>query len=753
MLVARKLDYRTHVSEDDRLVIVNKATEPMDGKARRQVIATRVAKGPRVDGRLDDAVWKDAIPVDGFIQRDPDYWMPSTERTVVRIVYDDAQIYFSFECFTSDGYRMVANNMRRDSDIFGDDNVQILLDTYNDRQTGYFFFANPLGARRDLMLSNEGRSYNDDWDCNWECKTQKYDDRWTVEIAIPFNQLRYKPSEEMVWGINLARNIAAMNEESQLVVGRRSSSSRARYWTSDIGELRGLKLLGAKRSLQIKPYLLPGTSRDYEIAGASEAGVFETGVDLRYGITPNISLDFSYNTDFAQVEGDQEQVNLTQFKLFFPEKREFFLEGANLFDFGQAAERTGGGSRPPTLLFYSRRIGLEEGGKVPIIFGTKVAGKEGRTSIGALNVLTGDAIVIDDDDTIRVNQTNYSVVRLRQDVMSRSNVGLIFVNKQENDPLDGWSPYNRSLGVDFSLSLSETFNIQGFYARTFDSKLDDADDARYLSLDYSGSLASFRVRVLDVEEQFEPAVGFVNRRGDLDGFRRYDVSTRVRPRPKTGNRLNIRYFSIGPQFQMVTDREDNVKFWRAELSAWTQFNTGDWWRMELQRTHDVVDEAFEPSSRRDDLTIPIGTYDFTTFTVGPSPSRSRKFRPRVFLKVGSFYGGTRYGISAQTAYQPTGRVSIETDLDANWLQLPAGDVNIVAFTTRFIYSFSTDFFVKFFAQWNNDKEIVSTNFLLNYRYRPGSDIFLVIDNGFDTVTDFRKQNRSVLLKWSYLLGL
>jgi hypothetical protein len=751
MVIARKLEYKTEANKNDRFVTVKRPT----GEARRQARAVRVAEGPKVDGRLDDAVWDQAIPVDGFIQREPDYWMPSTERTVVRIVYDDEQIYFSFECFTSDRYRLVANNMRRDSEIHGDDNIQLLLDTYNDKQTGFFFFVNPLGAQRDLMLSNEGRSYNEDWDCNWVSKTQTYKDRWTVEVAIPFNQLRFKPSEEMVWGINMARNIAAMNEESQFVVGRRSSSTRARYWTSDIGELRGLSRLDSKRSVLIKPYALPGTSRDYETAGASEKGVFETGVDLRYGVTPNISFDLSYNTDFAQVEGDQEQVNLTQFKLFFPEKREFFLEGSNLFDFGQAAERTGGGSRPPTLLFYSRRIGLEEGGKIPIIFGNKLAGKEGRTSIGVLNVLSDDALVIDvdDDDTTNVNQTNYSVVRLKRDVMSRSNVGMILVNKQENDPLEGWSPYNRVLGVDFSLSPTERLNIQGFYARTWDSVIDDADDARYLSLDYSGAITSFRARILDVEEQFEPAVGFVNRRGDLDGFRRYDLSARMRPQLKPGNRMNIRSFSVGPQLQVVTDRENNVKFWTAEFSAWTQFVPGDYWRMEFQHTHDVVEEAFAPSDRRPDVGIPIGTYDFSTFTMGPSPSRSRKFRPRVFFEAGSFYTGHRYGIRSEVVFQPSGRLSIESDLDANWIRLPQANLNLVALTTRVIYSFSTDFFVKFFAQINNDKEIVSTNFLLNYRYRPGSDVFLVFDNGFGTDNAFRRQSRSVLLKWSYLVGL
>ena len=475
MVVARKLDQQATIRKSDRLVTISRAGGSLNGKARRKAIALAVAKGPRIDGRLDDAAWKDAIPVDGFIQRDPDYWMPSTERTVAKVVYDDKSVYFAFECFMSEHHKLVAN-MRRDSDIWGDDNGQLLLDTYNDRQTGFFFFINPLGAQRDLMLSNEGRTYNVDWDCNWVCRTQRYDDRWTAEIEIPFSQLRFKPGAEMVWGLNMARNIASMNEESQFVVGRRSSSTRARYWTSDIGELHGLNITEARRSIQVQPYALPGSSRDFESVGAGEEGVFETGVDLRYGVMPNISVDLSYITDFAPVEGDQEQVNLTQFRLVFPEKRECFLEGANLFSFGQAAETTGGGSRPPTLLFYSRRIGLEEGAKIPIIFGTKVAGKEGRTSIGALNVLSDETTVIGGNDTTTVHRTNYSVVRLKRDVMARSNFGMILVNKQGNESGNGWSLYNRALGIDFSLSATEKLSLQGFYARTWDSDINDAGD-------------------------------------------------------------------------------------------------------------------------------------------------------------------------------------------------------------------------------------------------------------------------------------
>lgn len=750
LLVTRVLKTGTGITPGDTVVIREAGSDQSVLRSRRAAHATRVKKGPVVNGTLDDAAWAQAVPIRGFVQRDPNYWLPSSEETVALIVYDDKSLYFGFECRLPDSSGVVANNMRRDSDIFGDDNIQILLDTYNDRQNGFFFFINPLGAQSDLMLSNEGRSYNSDWDCNWVSKTRQYSDRWTVEVEIPFSQLRFKETDEMVWGINLSRYNARKNEASQFVVGTQSSSPTERYRMSDIGELHGLTRVQAKRPLQLKPYALPGTTIDYSEPFAVENQSFETGVDLRYGVTSNLTLDVSYNTDFAQVEGDQEQTNLTQFRLFFPEKREFFLEGANLFEFGEAAVRRGGGTRPPTLLFYSRRIGLEEGKKIPIIVGTKFAGKEGRTSIGALNVVTDDLTFLDDGDTVRVRKTNYSVASVRRDVFSKSNVGLMVVNKQIDDPSVGWERYNRAAGVDFNYSPTRNLNFQAFTAATWDSEIDDTDAAHFAMMNYRGSKYWARAKYLEVEDNFEPAVGFVNRRKGLDTFRRYDLYLRWRPRPDIDG---VRYMSIGPEAQLITDRDNNVKFWTAEWSWFTSFNTGDFWSIQTVRTHDVVDEAFSPSDRRPDIEIPPGEYTFTTISTGPRPSRSRKLRPGFSLEVGTYYTGKRYTLESETAFLPSGKLTCELDYEGNWLRLPEGNVSIHTLSSRWLYSFTTDFFVKLFVQWNNDKESFSTNFLLNYRYRPGSDIFFVFDHGFDTFDGLSRRNRSLLLKWSYLLNL
>ena len=745
LLVARVLvENGSPVKVLDRIRVV--ATQSA-GEALRTVYAVRVDQAPKMDGRLDDAVWQEAKVIEGFVQRDPGYWVPSTERTVARIVYDNEKLYFGFECYDSEPHKVVANNMRRDSEVFGDDNVQILLDTYNDRQNGMFFFVNSLGAKRDLLLSQEGRTYNEDWDCVWESKGYRHDKGWSVEVAIPFAQMRFKEDDDAVWGINLSRFIARKSEASAIMIGQRSASSLQRYRTTDLAELRGLKALKTKRMFQVKPYALPGASKNLLAANPAATTSFESGVDVRYGLTPNMTLDLSYNTDFAQVEGDQEQVNLTQFPTFFPEKREFFLEGSTLFDFGEAATNRGGDNRPPTILFYSRRIGLESGQPVPILLGSKLAGKVGSTSMGLINALT-DAKPRPDGTVIQ--RSNFSVFRVKQDVFSRSNIGAIFVNKQTNVPGSGWDAYNRAGGVDFSFSPSATVNFQGFYARTWDSAITDTDDARFFQGRYSGALLSGQVKFVDIEENFQPRAGYINRRAGLLGMRRYEVETRLRVQP---NISGIRYISIGPRTRLFTDRDNNVKFWDTQLSWYTRVKAGDYLKFQATQSHDVVERTFRPSKKRPNVIIPHDTYDFTQFVLGTSPSRSRKFRPAIDFEFGTYYTGKKYAIELETAYRPSSQLSIETDYTINWLHLPQGNFNVQVLSNRLIYSFSTDFYVKLFAQWNNDSQLASMNFLVNYRYRPGSDIYLVYDQGYDTFSGLEERSRALLIKVSYMLGM
>ena len=715
---------------------------------RRVVRATRVEDAPRIDGQLDDAVWQRAMPIEGFVQRDPKYWMPVTERTVVKIIYDDEKLYFGFICYDENPDRIVTNNMRRDGQLSSDDNIQLLLDPFNDNQSGVFFVVNALGARGDMLLSNEGRTTNEDWNCIWEARCRRHDEGWAAEIAIPFDQLRFNPADEMTWGINIGRYIGHKNEEVALLIGRHTPSPRRRYEMTDLGALHGLKAVKRKRLFQVKPYVLPGTTRNFVAAGddAGEKRTFEAGADVRYGLTSNLALDVSYNTDFAQVEADQEQVNLTQFSQFFPEKREFFLEGAQLFDFGEAATIRGGDVRPPTLLFYSRRIGLEDRRPVPILLGGKLSGKAGRTSIGALNVLTDTAIRPD----TTLERSNFSVVRVKRDVLSRSNVGLIFVNKQTDSAERGWDDRNRAAGVDFSFSPTTSINVQAFYARTWDSVLRDSSDARYFRAAYSGAKYAGVISVLDVADNFSPEVGYVNRRRGLRGFQRYEFNMSYLPRPKAFRIRNLRFT---PNVQVISDGKGAIPFWRARLDGVIAFQSSDRILGRVERIRDVVIRSFPPSQKRPEVAIPPGEYAFTSFRLGPDTANYRKWNLDLDFQVGTYYTGRLYRITSENVYRPNGRLGIELIYDGSWLRLPQAKFNIQALSTRILYSFTTDFFVKIFAQWNNDSESVGANVLLNYRFRPGSDIFFVYDHGFGTADNFHQTNRAVLLKASYLIGL
>ena len=356
-------------------VVTNVRAESHD----HQVKAYRTYQSIEIDGDLTEEDWKHAEPIDEFVQIEPYEGEISSESMEVRVLYDNENIYFGFTCFDSDISQLVANEMRRDSrDLHDNDTVFLILDTYNDRRSGFFFRMNALGAIQDRAVTNSGDTFNSDWDAVVECKSKINDTYWTSELSIPFSQLRFEKSDPIIWGMNTGRELARNQEEVIWVPVPASYGGRAKYRTSNLGSLVGLSGIAPSRNLEVLPYILPGVTQiNGNDAGLKTEGKFKIGVDAKYGITSNLTADITYNTDFAQVEADEEQVNLTRFSLFFPEKRPFFLEGAGLFDFG--VPRTSFRRPPPMLLFYSRRIGLAEGNAIPIIFGGKRAAKWGLT--------------------------------------------------------------------------------------------------------------------------------------------------------------------------------------------------------------------------------------------------------------------------------------------------------------------------------------------------------------------------------------
>ena len=692
-----------------------------------QAKAYRTYESVEVDGELTESDWQKATPIRQFIQYEPDAGAPLTEATEVRILYDDRHIYFGFVCSEPDRSKIIANKMRRDTMLWDNDNIFVLLDTYNDRRSGFFFRVNPLGAREDVAIMDSGDSRNENWNAVWDSKAKINGDNWTTEIAIPFSQLRFKDEETLAWGLNLGRTIQKNQEEGTWAPVPAAYTFQARYRTTDLGTLTGLSGVSQRRNIEFLPYLLPGIARTE--AGGTDS-VFDLGADLKMGVTSNLTADLTVNTDFAQVEADREQANLTRFSLFFPEKRQFFLEGAGLFDFG--IPRTSFNAPPPLLLFYSRRIGIEEGHAVPILAGGKVTGKAGGFGVGLLNVLTNQyaADATENLDAVDVDRTNYSVLRVKRDLFTGSSLGVIAVNKQ------GVDAHNRATGVDFIYRPTGEMNFRGLWARTFepDSTQEDVIDtqessenanALYFGGNWQSSVARVNVSYTDIGADFNPEVGYVYRTGS-----RW-IRGEVRATPYL-HWYGFRRLWAGPEIDIILNSDNELETRTFIWSTWLELETNGWGGLRVYRNFENLTEDFEI---REGIVIPKGKYDYNNYSLMLN-AEGKVFNGRVGFNIGDFYNGTRRGFDIRLDLRLTGRFSLEPRYEFNRVTLPDGSFDTNVFGGRVGYSFSTDLFAKLYVQWNSDRNLVTTNFLVNYIYRPGSDFYLVFNQtyGTDSVT-------------------
>ncbi len=677
--------------------------------------AHRTSEEIKVDGVLDESVWQSVEPIRQLYQIQPDQGDPATEQSEIRILYDDKKLYFGF-VFFDEMDKIVANDMRRDSSgLRSNDYGFLLLDTYNDRRNAVFFRFTPVGGMEDTAVSNSGGSLNTSWDIVWECRCRINEDNWTVEIAIPFSQLRFEQSDVMNWGLNFGREIARKREIAAWNEAPKTYGGLAKYRTAYFGTLEGLEGISPSRHLELLPYVLPGAS--YESSMEETDGVFDAGLDLKYGVTPNLTADLTFNTDFAQVEADQEQVNLTRFDLFFPEQRPFFLEGASIFDVG--IPRPSFRRPPPLLLFYSRQIGLAEGRAIPILGGGKMTGKIGPYGIGILNVLTNtfeeEEIGIPEQDMFSEPRTNYSVVRVNRDILAGSTVGGILINKQDAEA------YNRTAGLDFSYRPTREINIEGLWSRTFEADVSGNSNAFFIGGDWRTNLFRLDTSYTDIGEDFNPEVGYIQRRD----VRRFRGGGSYTPWP---DKFGIREIQIGPEIDLVLTQENELETQEITFDTQFEFETGDDIGFEVKNTTENLDVGFNLQGEE----IPEGDYNFTSFQVSGRTSSSRMISGQLQVEFGEFYSGTRRGFSIDATARPNAKLSIEPFIEFNRITLPGEEFDANAFGGRVSYSFSTILFTKLFTQWSTDTDVLSANFLVNYIYRPGSDFYLVFDQSYDT---------------------
>ncbi|MFC1557106.1 DUF5916 domain-containing protein [candidate division KSB1 bacterium] len=713
----------------------------------RNYEAREITDTPKIDGILNDRIWQEIEFTGNFLQREPHEGLPATEKTEFALAYDGMNLYIAARCYDSQPQEIRATEMRRDEYLWDDDNLEIIFDTFDDKRSSFYFSTNALGIRIDGKVNDEGKNNNRNWDGVWHCKTSIDDRGWYVEMAIPWQTLRFKEGDGVEWNANFIRMIRRKNEYDYWRLIPIDLGRNGKFRMSEGGRISGFNGLTMGGKYEFLPYFsggYEGASNQNEYASNS---LGDMGLDLKWNVSSNLTSDFTFNTDFAQVEADQERVNLTRFSLFFPEKREFFLEGAETFGFGQGS---GGGhmraQAAPIQLFHSRRIGINEGYLVPITAGTRLQGKTGQYTIGLMSIQTEKATLPDDELTLTPT-TNFSVLRLKRDVFSRSSVGIMLLNK------DGGGHYNRSLGLDsyFPVTNNLSFFMVGAGTYSPDEEGEPSwkknNFAGNFGFDYNSDRWNYSASLLDIEDRFNPEMGFITR----TDIRKTDYRFEFAPRPERWDTIRQFKFNVNGEYQtdhseLVLNRKITGKFdIDFENSANLSFT--------VNRGYEFLDYDWEV---REDNFIPSSGYNTTTFRLSYRTSRSDAISGNFNMDGGGYFNGKKYGGSINTDLKAFNSLRANLNYNYNWIDLPDGEFHTNSLSTRISYSFNPDLFIKAYIQFLDDKlrneghYVVSTNILLRYIYNPGSNFYLVFNEGRMIGTGNEIiDNRTVLTKFTY----
>jgi hypothetical protein len=710
-------------------------------------MATRLPKGqaPKIDGKLDDAVWDLAPPQGNFVQREPYAGTPISERTEFRVLYDDHKIYFALWAFDSDPKGIRASEYKRDSGLAKGDQMRIVIDTFHDRRNGFYFATNPLGAKKDAQYTDNARVTNNDWNAVWECRTTVDGHGWYAEIAIPLSQLRFKTAiGDTTWGLNVGRRIVRKNEESYWVAYPRAQGAYGFARLSNAGVLDGLRDIRSRRRLEIVPFVAPQAGRDYT-TDSSTNDFDRYGVDARVGITDTLTADLTYKTDFAQVEADQEVVNVSRFSLFFPEKRQFFTETAGLFNYGKSG--TENGDQGPGLLplFYSRRIGLtDDGREVPLLAGGRVTGRAGGYSVGVMNIETDRLDSGSGATAVHLPRANYTVLRAKRNVFGYSSVGAIVLNRQGNAGTG--TDYNRTVGFDLNLVLGKTTTLTTLAARSFTPGATGNQFAGGFDLAYQKDRYNYGVTYLDVGDTFNAEMGYI-RRTDI---RNPKVRAAWTPRPTW---KGVRQLTIGAQVDSYWNHQGTLESRTTDAQFASAFNDTSTLTVDVAHDQDRLSAPW----RLGNGIVPAGRYDWDTFSASYLSNSSLRVAGSAGIQAGNYYSGNKTTVSAGLSLLPTNRLLLETSFNRNQISLPTVPVYVTnTVSTRVSYSFSPSLFTKAFIQFNDAKKQATFNCLFWYIYRPGSDFYVVYNEGWDTtipgVRDAQPRNRSLSVKITYWLS-
>jgi hypothetical protein len=680
----------------------------------------------RLDGMLDETAWQRAQRITNFTQRELTVGAPATERTEVAVLFDSDALYIAFWGYDADRRGIRANEMARDFSWGGEDNFEIALDPFDRHRDGYLFVTNPNGARADALIAGNGSSMNRDWDGVWDVAVRRTEQGWFAEIRIPFATLRFPEGAEGSWGINFERNIRRKREQ---LLWQGWSRDHNLETLSQAGSLLGLHGISGPRLLEARPFGVAGSEWRH---GEPREGVQEAGLDVSYLPTPSWKVNVTVRPDFAQVESDREEVNLTRFPLFFPEKRHFFLEGNEFFEFNLGSD---------VQPFYSRRIGLaEDRTEVRIDGGARVLGREGGTTLGAMALHTGS--------TPAQRAADFGVIRWKQDVLDESSIGALVVGRRES----GRS--HATYGVDIRYATSSLFGDKEFaaglaVAQTFTS---DAPNrfglAHRAFLSYPNDLVEFSASWARADSAFSPEVGFVRR----TNYQRFASELAVLPRPRFlpfVQQLEIKPYEVS---WYIDDQTGSLQSLYAEFVPLSfTLRSGESFEFNIQRRADDLEEPFELFEGAE---IPAGRYWFTRWVVEASSFSARPLSGSVEVSGGQFYLGSRLTYSLGGRWKASRYLRFSGDWEHNRIELFGDEFGVDETSARVDFAFSPKLFGAVAGQWNSEDDEVIVNFRLNWIPQPGSDLFLVINQLAD-VGDigWRTQRTTVLSKLVWRIAL
>ncbi|MEQ1910914.1 MAG: DUF5916 domain-containing protein [Vicinamibacterales bacterium] len=730
LLASLPLAAQPHVHTPDQPDGTDKPTPAAVSREQFQIQPQRAGRPIAVDGVLSDEAWRTAPMIDTFTQQEPLNGQPATERTEVKVLYDAGNLYLAVHAYDSSPDHGVATEMRRDSSrILDEDNFQVILDTFRDSRSGYMFVTNPLGAKLEQQIFEEGggnvrgsaSNVNKDWNGVWDVASRRTSDGWTAEIVIPMVTLRSPDVPVQTWGVNFSRNIRRKNE----VV----------YWSpipkpynimqvSMAGTMSGMTDINRGLDLRLKPYVTAGTRYDRNGSVSTTDALKDVGADLKYGLGHGLALDLTVNTDFAQAEVDEQQVNLTRFQLFFPEKRDFFLENSGQFTVGtQGLERQ-------MDLFFSRRIGLSDAGQpIGIRGGARLTGKMGSNNIAVMDLQT--------EEFGGQPADNFLIARYSKDINRRSKFGGLFINKESVNS----AKFNRVVVADALFAPTRAFSVHTIAAKSSTPGVSADQNAYHARALYLDTKWQTYAEFSQIEAGFNDEVGFIPRKG----IRQTKVHLERNPRP--GGLIRV----MEPMFNVIytTDMNNRLLTRRIHHMVGTRFQNGAYLNVFFNRWFDQIDAPFKVQT----VTIPTGTYRYHELNLVLNSNPARKIYEQFSYSPQTYYGGNRTDTSGTVGVRLSRRASGEYSLQRNDVNGPWGAFVVNLSILRLDFALSPRQTVRTLSQYNSLTRQLSTSVRYNFIYRPGSDIYVVYDElQTDALGRPQARNRQFVVKSTYLLS-